>query len=133
MKNKRFIITCSVLILITTISLIITTVLNNNSKDSNVHISDLQNKTFKHTVNDSFTESSEEFTFEDNSGTKKIIIKNLDNSIDDINKESNFYYTVNNNTIYIKQANLTSTFKLKKDCIYDTKTPDIKYCIEKDA
>ncbi len=132
MKNKKFIMICSILILITTISLIITNIFN-NERDEEIHIKDLQNKTFKHVVKDSTTESIEEITFNDNSGTKKITIKTNSESIDDINSESVFYYTVNDNIIYIKQADLTSTFKYKKNCIYDTKNPEIQYCIEKDA
>ena len=61
------------------------------------------------------------------------IATNNSETINDINKESEFNYTVNNNIIYIKQADLTSTFKYKKDCIYDTDNPEIKYCLKKNA
>ena len=132
MKNKRFIITCSILVLITTISLIIT-VLINSDKDKEIRMSDLVDKTFEYTFKDSFNESSEEISFDENVGKKKIKITNNSETINDINKESEFNYTVNNNIIYIKQADLTSTFKYKKDCIYDTDNPEIKYCLKKNA
>ena len=132
MKNKRFIITCCVLILITTICLITTTVLN---KESNTKLKRdfLYEKRFTNSVKDSYSESYEEMYFERESGTKKIIIKTNDDKTDDINKESKFNYSVTNNILTIIQGNLRTTYKYENDCLYEINNPDIKYCIQKDA
>ena len=132
MKNKKFIITCSVLILITTISLIITAILR-NEKETEVTRETLDSKTFVSQVKDSFTDSREEIYFKLDSGKKRILIKNNDDENDDIYKESEFSYKINSNVIYIKQGNITTGYKYKDDCIYDINNTEIKYCIEKDA
>ena len=132
MKNKRFIIICCVLIVIITVCLVITSLLK-EKPDKVIQFDDLKNKTFKHEISDSMNTSSEEIVFEDNKGTKKIIIKSTNENINDINEEVNFTYPINDKTIYIYYNDLTYAYRMKNNCIYDVNNTDIKYCIEKDA
>lgn len=131
MKNKKFVIICCVLIVITTISLIITSILK-EKPDKKIQYDDIENKMFSHTFNDESGKSTESIVFKDYVGTKTIkIVSDSDN--DDVTEEIKFSYVIKDNNLLILYGNLTYTYRMKNNCLYDTENPEIKYCIEKDA
>lgn len=129
MKNKKFIIICLTLIVITTICICVNTIIN--KKDTKISLNELKNKEFVYSFEDNFSESKQTIRFENNNIIKTLSIKSKNESLNDINKTYTYPMYLNNGIIYVNINDHTYSYKYENKCIYDVSNEDIKYCIEK--
>jgi len=129
MKNKKFIIICLSLIVITTICICVNTIIN--KKDNKISLNELKNKEFVYSFEDNFSESKQTIRFENNNIIKTLTIKSKKESLNDINKTYTYPMYLNNGIIYVNINDHTYSYKYENKCIYDVSNEDIKYCIEK--
>lgn len=127
MKNKRFTIICSILVVITTICLCINFILNN--KDTTITLKELNRQIYKHEMNDALSESTETIEFNETKAIKTITVKAKDNETNDTRTVSSYDYYIKDNIIYIKFSNnIVNSFRYENKCIIDTENSEIKYC-----
>lgn len=129
MKNKKFLIICLSLIVITTISLCVNTILN--KKDTKINLEELNKNVFEYSFKDNLGETKQTIEFQDNKIIKKTSIKSYNESINDINETYTYPMYLNNGIIYVTINDNTYSYKYENKCIYDVSNEDIKYCIKK--